>query len=300
MARALGHDLLRQVNGAERRGQLHAALWLLASLAGSVAFATAYALGGSTQIEGAALALAFFGIAGALIAWSRELLAHEQVSDPQHPLRSDDKVRADAVSQVLAGEAEIVGRRTWLMRLGWGALGFLGIAALFPIRSLGPSPENQIGRSGWKAGTRLVREDGTLVRADLLDVGSVVTAFPEGQVGPDHVMNMANDAIMLVRVQEDRLRMPKARRDWAPRGFVAYSKVCTHAGCPVALYREGPQQLMCPCHQSTFDVLDGGTVLFGPAARALPQLPIRLDPDGALRAGGTMSDFVGPDAWETG
>jgi ubiquinol-cytochrome c reductase iron-sulfur subunit len=288
------------VNRAERRGQVRAALWLLASIAGSVTFAAAFALGGSTQVEGVGLAVALFGIAGALITFSRELLPHEQVTDPQHPLRSDDDERDDAVSRLLAGEGEILARRTWLARLGWGALGFLGIAALFPIRSLGPSPENQIGRSGWKAGTRLVREDGSLVRADALEVGSVVTAFPEGEVGPDRLMNMANDAVMLVRVQEDHLRMPDARRDWVPQGFVAYSKVCTHAGCPVALYREGPQQLMCPCHQSTFDVLDGGTVLFGPAARALPQLPIRLDADGTLRAGGTMSDFVGPDAWETG
>ena len=288
------------MNRAERRGQLHAALWLALSVAGSVTFAAAFVLGGSTQIEGAGLAAAFFGIAGALITWSRELMPHEQVSDPQHPLRSDEREREDAVSQLAGGAAEIVARRTWLMRFGWGALGFLGLAALFPIRSLGPSPENQIGRSGWKAGTRLVREDGSPVRAELLEVGSVVTAFPEGQVGPDKLMNMANDAIMLVRVQEDHLRMPDARRDWAPRGFVAYSKVCTHAGCPVALYREGPQQLMCPCHQSTFDVLDGGTVLFGPAARALPQLPIRVEADGTLLSGGTMSDFVGPDAWETG
>jgi ubiquinol-cytochrome c reductase iron-sulfur subunit len=288
------------MNRSEKRGELHAALWLGASIIGSVAFAAAYLRGGSTQIQGVALALAFFGIAGALVTWSRELLPHGQVVDEQHPLRAPDAVRSDAVSQLLSGTGEIVGRRTWLMRLGWGALGFLGIAALFPVRSLGPSPRGQIGASGWKSGMRLVREDGSPVRAELLEVGTVVTAFPEGQVGPDHAMEMANDAIMLVRVQQDALRLPGERRDWAPQGFIAYSKVCTHAGCPVALYREGPQQLMCPCHQSTFDVLDGGSVVFGPAARSLPQLPLRIDADGSVRAGGTMSGFVGPDAWETG
>jgi ubiquinol-cytochrome c reductase iron-sulfur subunit len=287
------------MNRAEKRGELHAALWLGVSIAGSIAFAAAYVLGGSTQAQGASLALACFGIAGALVTWSRELLPHDQVADEQHELRAPEAERADAVSRLLSGEAEIVGRRTWLMRLGWSALGFLGVAALFPARSLGPSPQGQVGASGWKAGLRLVREDGSLVRAELLEVGSVVTAFPEGLVGPDHVTNMANDAIMLVRVQEDHLRLPGARKDWAPQGFVAYSKVCTHAGCPVALYREGPQQLMCPCHQSTFDVLDGGTVVFGPAARSLPQLPLQVDADGTVRAGGTMSGFVGPDAWET-
>jgi quinol---cytochrome c reductase iron-sulfur subunit len=287
------------MNRSDGRGELHAALWLGLSIAGSVAFAAAYVLGGSTQVLGVGLAAACFGIAGALVTWSRELLAHRQVVDEQRPARSADAERSDAVSHLLAGEAEIVGRRRWLTRLGWTALGFLGVAALFPVRSLGPSPENRVGTSGWKTGARLVREDGSLVRAELLEVGSVVTAFPEGYVGPDHATNMANDAIMLVRVQEDALRLPGERKDWAPRGFVAYSKVCTHAGCPVALYREGPQQLFCPCHQSTFDVLDGGTVVFGPAVRSLPQLPIGLGADGTLRASGAMSDFIGPDAWET-
>ncbi|MDB5071774.1 MAG: Rieske (2Fe-2S) domain protein [Candidatus Eremiobacteraeota bacterium] len=287
------------MNRSEKRGELHAALWLGLSIAGSIAFAAAYVLGGSTQAQGVALALACFGIAGALVTWSRELLPHGQVVDEQHPLRAPEAERADAVSRLLSGEAEIVGRRTWLVRLGWSAVGFLGLAALFPARSLGPSPQGQIGTSSWKSGLRLVREDGSLVRAELLEVGSVVTAFPEGLVGPDHAMNMANDAIMLVRVQQDALHLPDARRDWAPRGFIAYSKVCTHAGCPVALYRQGPQQLMCPCHQSTFDVLDGGSVVFGPAARSLPQLPLQIDADGTVRASGTMSGFVGPDAWET-
>ncbi|MEA2688079.1 MAG: ubiquinol-cytochrome c reductase iron-sulfur subunit, partial [Candidatus Eremiobacteraeota bacterium] len=177
------------MNGSEKRGELHAALWLALSIAGSVAFAAAYVLGGSTQIQGAALALACFGIAGALVTWSRELLPHEQVVDEQHPLRAPEAERGDAVSRLVSGEAEIVGRRTWLVRLGWSALGFLGVAALFPARSLGPSPQGQVGTSSWKPGLRLVREDGSLVRAELLEVGSVVTAFPEGQVGPDHAMN---------------------------------------------------------------------------------------------------------------
>jgi ubiquinol-cytochrome c reductase iron-sulfur subunit len=287
------------LNG-ERRGRRNAAIWLFASIAGSATFAAAYVFGGSTQLLGAGLALACFGIAGALVTWSRELLPHAQVADAQHAQRSGEAARSDAVSLLVGGEAEIVGRRRWLTRLGWSALGFLGLAALLPARSLGPSPEGDIGTSGWKTGTRMVLEDGSPVRAELLEIGSVVTAFPEGRVGPEHRSAMANDAVMLVRVQESALHLPGARSGWAPRGFIAYSKVCTHAGCPVALYREGPQQLMCPCHQSTFDVLDGGSVVFGPAARALPQLPVGIDADGTLRAGGALSGFVGPDAWEAG
>lgn len=288
------------MNRSERRGELHAALWLLLSLAGSITFATAFVVNGSTQWEGAGLAAACFGLAGALVTWSRELLAHAQVENAQHPLRTAEAERGDATSLIVSGTAEIVGRRTWLMRLGWTALGVLGIAALFPIRSLGPSPENRIGVTRWRNGLRMVRDDGSAVDASTLEIGSVVTVFPEGHVGPDHEIEMTNDAVMLVRVDENELRLPDARKSWAPRGFIAYSKVCTHAGCPVALYRQGPQQLLCPCHQSTFDVLDGGTVVFGPAARSLPQLPVELAADGTLRAGGTLSDFVGPDAWETG
>ncbi|MFN2460523.1 MAG: Rieske 2Fe-2S domain-containing protein [Candidatus Velthaea sp.] len=283
---------------AVRRAERYAAAWFCVSIAGSVAFAVAFARGGQTQLQGAGLALACFGVAGALIVWSRELMPHEQVVDEHHSERSPDPTRADAVAQFEGGLATIVGRRRWLARLGWAALGVLGIAALFPIRSLGPSPEGNIGKTGWKRGIRLVRDDGSAVRADALEVGTVVSAFPEGLVGPDHEVNMANDVVMLVRVQEDRLRLPPERASWAPQGFLAYSKVCTHAGCPVALYREGPQQLMCPCHQSTFDVLDGGSVVFGPAARALPQLPLAVDADGALRAAGAMSDLIGPDEWE--
>jgi ubiquinol-cytochrome c reductase iron-sulfur subunit len=272
-----------------------ACLWL--SIAGSVLFAAAFASNGNTQLEGLGAALACLGLAGALVTATRMLLPKLQTEDLWHPLRSAEVQREDAALLIDDGIRQIVGRRTWLVRLGMGALGALGLAALFPLRSLGPSPTGQVGASNWKAGLRLVRDDGSPLRADLLEVGSVTTAFPEGRIGPDHLTDMASDAVMLVRVYDGALRLPDARKDWAPHGFVAYSKICTHAGCPVALYRQGPQQLMCPCHQSTFDVLDGATVVFGPAARPLPQLPLEIA-DGMLRARGALSDFVGPDAWE--
>jgi ubiquinol-cytochrome c reductase iron-sulfur subunit len=286
------------VTALERRGQRITAFWLLVAIAGGVLFATAFALGTRTQLQGLGAALACFGIAGALITASWMLLPKLQTEDLHLPERSSEAEREDASLLLDEGVQQLVARRTWLARLGAAALGVVGLAALFPLRSLGPSPAREVGKSGWKAGVRLVRADGTPMSADLLDVGSVVTVFPEGHVGPDHENEMTNDAVMLVRVIDGSLDLPAARKDWAPHGYVAYSKICTHAGCPVALYREGPQQLMCPCHQSTFNVLDGGSVVFGPAARPLPQLPLALSGDGALRAGGGLSDFVGPDAWE--
>lgn len=282
----------------ERRGERWAAVWLTVSIACSVLFAVTFVRGGRPQLEAIGLGGACLAIAAALIVWSRALLPPRTVEDAHLPFAHPERERADAANLIAEGGAEIVGRRTWLVRFACAAAGVLGVAALFPIRGLGPNPKGRVGETNWRSGLRLVREDGSVVRAQALEVGSVVTVFPEGAVGPDKVADMANDAVMLVRVQEDALRMPAGRAAWTPQGFVAYSKICTHAGCPVALYRQGPQQLMCPCHQSTFDVTDGGTVVFGPAARSLPQLPIALDADGTLRAGGTMSGFVGPESWE--
>ncbi len=283
----------------ERRGRRRATWSLLASMLGSVVFASAFACGWGTQAEGIGLGLACFGLAAALIVWAGDLLPHTKVEDAQHPPRSSDAERDDAAARLQGGIDDVVGRRTWLVRLAGSAAAFLGIAALFPIRSWGPSPYGRIGTSDWAAGRRLVREDGSLVRLADIEIGSALTVFPEGEIGPDKVANMAEDAVMLVRAEPSLLRMPGERAAWTPQGFVAYSKVCTHAGCPVALYRAAAQQLMCPCHQSTFDVTDGGTVVFGPANRSLPQLPIAIDADGTLRAAGPLSGFVGPDTWET-
>ena len=106
---------------------------------------------------------------------------------------------------------------------------------------------------------------------------------------------------MVVRVDPRRLDLPPGREGWAPRGILAYSKICTHAGCAVSLYRAPhfePTQphpaLVCPCHYSTFDPARGAKVEFGPAGRPLPQLPLAIDAGGALRAAGDFSGPVGP------
>jgi len=275
------------------------ALWLVLAIVAAVAFATGFALDASAQIEGGSLGLACLSIACALIVWSRHLMPHETVVDEQHPKRSTARDRGDAIDELENGLGQVA-RRPWLVRLGIAAASVLGIAALFPIRTFGPNPQGRLGVSDWKSGSQLVREDGTPLRADMVEFGSVATAFPQGYIGADRVAAMANDAVVVLRVTPQALQLPPERRNWAPGGYLAYSKICTHLGCPLGLYRQGPQELMCPCHQSVFNVLDGGSVVFGPAARALPQLPLTIDADGNLRAGGGMSDFVGPDNWNYG
>ncbi|MBV8152399.1 MAG: ubiquinol-cytochrome c reductase iron-sulfur subunit [Candidatus Eremiobacteraeota bacterium] len=281
-----------------RRAERRAALALVVSILGSALFATEFALGGQTQLEGLGLGLACWGIAAALVVWSRDLMPHETVTDQHHAEESGKSERELAADVIDGGLRQVADRRSWLVRLGWTALGALGIAALFPLRSFGPNPAGKVGKTNWQAGLGLVTSDGTPVNLDALEPGNVVTAFPRGFTGPDYETAMASDAVMLIRVDEGSLHLPSERASWTPSGCIAYSKVCTHAGCPVALYRQGPQQLMCPCHQSVFDVLDGGSVVFGPAVRALPQLPLALDRNGNIQAAGKMSDFVGPDTWE--
>jgi ubiquinol-cytochrome c reductase iron-sulfur subunit len=174
----------------------------------------------------------------------------------------------------------------------------LGAAAATPLASLGPGVGDTLFASPWRPGTRLVDENGLPVRADDLERGSFLTAFPEG-ADPRQLAS----AVVVVHVNPAGLQLPSDRADWAPEGFLAYSKICTHAGCAVNLFRSpqyppkepGPA-LVCPCHYSTFDVLKGGERIFGPAGRPLPQLPLRIDRARNLVAGGPFSGEVGP-AW---
>lgn len=281
------------------------ASWFAFSALGSVAFAYVYRTGATlgpittTEILGPCLAVAFGGLALALVAWSRGLMPPIEIAEPLESGASEERDRESAVAAYERGERLIVDRHGWLVGLGATVAGMLGIALLFPLRSLGrTSPYGVVGTSSWDAGQGLVLEDGRPVTLDLLAIGSAVTAFPSGETAPADEVAMAYDMLMVVRVDPAELNLPPGRADWAPRGVLAYSKLCTHAGCPVALYRAASHQLFCPCHQSTFDVLTGATVVFGPAARALPQLPLRVDGQGRVYAAGKFSGPVGPDVWE--
>jgi ubiquinol-cytochrome c reductase iron-sulfur subunit len=205
-----------------------------------------------------------------------------------------------AADTFLAGLNETIGSRRGMLGLFAGALGALAVALVFPLRSLLPQgiEAGDVATTNWRRGKRLVREDGRLVHASDLEVNSVVTVFPEGFTGAQNSDAMANDATVVVRVPPQELHLPADRTAWAPDGLIAFSKVCTHAGCPVALYRAAARQLFCPCHQSTFDVLAGGKRIFGPAARGLPQLPLEIAADGTLTAAGSYPEPIGPGYWE--
>jgi ubiquinol-cytochrome c reductase iron-sulfur subunit len=261
----------------------------LSTLAG-LGLAAVYLAGGQPQLEGALLFVSLGGLGAGLTLWVHRLMPSGVVTEPRRPSGSPAEDRR-AMEESLE-RAETMGRRRFLTRMLLAAAGALGIAALFPIRSLGPSPGRSLLETSWRRGLRLVDRDGVPVRATDLVADSVTTVFPEGHVGE------ADAQTLLIKVDPQDLDLPPGREDWVPEGNLAYSKVCTHAGCPVGLYRAETSELLCPCHQSTFDVLRGAEPVFGPATRPLPQLPIEVDADGFLVASGGFSAPVGPGFWD--
>jgi ubiquinol-cytochrome c reductase iron-sulfur subunit len=265
---------------------------LVLSILAALGLFVVYVAGGQTQAEGALLAVALGGIGVALLVWAKRLMADisEETQSRHHgPLSEERKERAS--DTVLAGVDEMQ-RRRFLSRLLLAAAGALGLAAIIPIRSLGRAPGDSLFHTKWRAGSRLVDVEGNFVTQQTLEIDSFTTVFPEGAVGS------ADSQAVLIRVEPTLLRLPPNRMAGAPEGLVCYSKVCTHAGCPLGLYLAAVQQLRCPCHQSTFDVLNGAQPVYGPAPRALPQLPIEIGPDGLLRATGDFSSPVGPSFWD--
>jgi ubiquinol-cytochrome c reductase iron-sulfur subunit len=273
----------------ERRAELGVlALFGLTFMSG-IALLIVYALGGQTQAEGLLLTVCLGALGAGIVLWSHALLPNPIEEEERHPLASSPEERRQ-LEAALAAEGSI-GRRKLLVRALFGALAGLGAALAVPVLSLGPSVGRSLHVTTWRNGSRLVGADGVPVRADQIATGSLTTVFPEGHPGS------AEAQTLLIHVEPERLQLPPERLALAPQGFIALSKLCTHAGCPVGLYRAETAQLICPCHQSTFDVLRGAVPSYGPAARPLPQLPIQLQPDGTFIALGDYPEPVGPSFW---
>ena len=263
------------------------------SAAGSLAFVVLFVLGGNPQLEGVLLAVALAGLALGLGLWGKALTPADGVEEEWEPLASEPEDVAAAEEAVVREEARLPRRRFLLAGLV-GAFGALSLVFLFPLRAMGPRIGRRLHETSWSAGTRLVTPEGEPVRADEVDVGGVLTVYPEGHVGaPD-------SQVVLIRLEPGRYRPRPGREDWAPDDLVAFSKVCTHAGCPVGLYDADAHRLVCPCHYATFDVLDACRPVFGPARRELPQLPLEVGDGGFLVAQDDFDEPVGPGFWTWG
>lgn len=270
-------------------GERFAAMAFLLSAAAAIGLAIVYARGGNVQLEGALILVCFGSLGTGLVTVAHRILSTGVYEEERESLPTTAAERSAFEHDLERGEG--VTRRRFLTGSLLAALGAIGAALLFPIRSLGPSPGRSLERTPWRRGSRLVTADGAAVRASEVPFDSLLTVFPEDAVGS------ADGQTVLVRVRPDLLHPPPERADWSPDGLIAYSKVCTHAGCPVGLYQARTHQLLCPCHQSAFDVLDGAEPVLGPAARALPQLPIEIDAQGFLVARRDFLEPIGPAFW---
>jgi len=243
-------------------------------------------------------ALLFFGVG--IVLWVKKLMPHEVATQQRHDGASDPVDARTAGGTIMAGfERTGFTRHKIVRRSLLGAGGALGLLAVMPLGGLikNPGRGDELAKTSWADGIRLVRDDGTPIRpADMLP-GSLETVFPAVE-GGNRQADAATMLIRLRREQVDELRLPPGREGFVYQDFIAYSKICTHAGCPVSLYEQETGRVLCPCHQSQFIVTLGAIPIFGPAARPLPQLPIELDDEGFFVARDDYAEPVGPSFWE--
>ncbi|MFI7281887.1 Rieske 2Fe-2S domain-containing protein [Micromonospora chersina] len=263
----------------------------LVSAAGAVGFAVTYGLGGDTRWEGVCLAVAFAGLAVGLAVWARRLVPVGGYVEEHEGFPSPPGEQAMTAAEFAAPDSPT--RRYGLLAALGLALTALGVAALFPLRSLLPWDRERPSRARrdtpWGPGVRLVDDTGRPLRPDDVPAETMVAVFPEGN-------RDAGDApAFAVRLDPGRFSRPPAGGHLG--GLVVWSMLCTHAGCPVRLYLKGTGRVLCPCHQSSFDLLAGARAVAGPAARPLPGLPIEVGPDGFLRATGDFTAPPGAGFW---
>jgi ubiquinol-cytochrome c reductase iron-sulfur subunit len=255
----------------------------------------------SNYALGVSLTLVFLGLAVGLTIWVRHLVTTPEIVQERHTISSRAEDRETFNQYFQEGTEEIgLGRHRLLRRTLLLAAAPLGLLPLVLLRDLGPLPEKKLRHTAWKNGTRLV-VDGTglpLKASDFDSPGGIITVVPEGAA--NNLDEIATSAVLLLNLPVDQFKPKKGRENWHVGGIVAYSKICTHVGCPAALYEQTTHHILCPCHQSTFDALDSAKVIFGPAARPLPQLPIGVDSEGYLIATSDFKEPVGPSFWERG
>jgi ubiquinol-cytochrome c reductase iron-sulfur subunit len=251
---------------------------------------------------GLGMAMGLFFIGAGAIHWAKQLMPDEEVIAQRHEFRSDEEDRTEFVKTVKEGAATAgLGRRPLIKRTLGLALGLTGITPILLLRDLGPLPGYELTKTSWKAGTRLVTDPGDRpIKASDLEVGAVAQTLPEiiGEDKHRKLSDIAKDAVLLIRLRPEEFNLDAERLSWTHEGIIAFSKICSHMGCAVALYEQQTKHLLCPCHQSTFDVTRAAKVIFGPSARPLPQLAITVDSEGYLVAQAPFNEPVGPSFWE--
>jgi ubiquinol-cytochrome c reductase iron-sulfur subunit len=292
--------------GARRAERSVAAFFTIAMLAG-LGFIACYVIFRVHTISnvthsnlalGLTMAIAFLAMGAGAVIWVRRLMPNVEQTEQRHELRSTPENKAAFAKTFQEGaEASQFVKRPIIRRTLIAATVPVAIAPIVLLRDLGPLPETSLDHTVWKRGTRLVIY-GTgkpLTPAEFSSPGASVSVIPEGYADNDNAL--AKAATTLIKFRPGELKPPTVL-NWTVDNIVAYSKICPHLGCPAALYEQTTHHILCPCHQSTFDAARGAKVLFGPASRPLPQLPLMLNAQGFLAAQSDYHEPVGPSFWE--
>jgi ubiquinol-cytochrome c reductase iron-sulfur subunit len=301
---------------ANRRAERQVAMLFALSSVATILFIVgyiAYPLGSgdlekiraSNMWLGAATGVAMLGLGAGAIHWSKKVMTSVEIVQERHALAADPQSRMEALDAFEAGTEESgFARRTLIRNSLIGAMALLPLPALVLLRDLGPLPGDKLEHTIWAEGVRVVTDiTFTPIRPAELQFGSIVNAMPENfeelpEQGPERMVERAKVPVILIRMEPEELTIAPGRENWQVDGILCYSKICTHVGCPINLYEQVTHNLLCPCHQSTFDLADNGKVVFGPAARNLPQLPLFVDDEGYLAAQSDFTEPVGPTFWE--
>jgi ubiquinol-cytochrome c reductase iron-sulfur subunit len=260
-------------------------------------FGAAYWQNWNPWVLGGTMGAGLFFLGFGLTAWGKYLMPQGPFVEERHVLAGTDEERSSMSAALVQRSAVVIKRRKLLGGLFALGSGIFGIVAIFPLlRSLGPVPGTSFEKTDWRKGAILVDSNGRAVHKATLVVGGIMTVFPRGF--QNNIQSQSMDQTVLIRVQDTDLVTEKGRESWAPAGYVAYSKMCTHLGCPVGLYEQELELLVCPCHQSMFNVRNGAVPQFGPAPRPLPQLHLGYNDDGYLIAMAPFDQAIGPGFWE--
>ena len=261
-----------------------------------------------TMFVGVGMTLSLLAVGIGAVHWGKALMADHESIDLRHPVPSDTETREQALEVfALANEESGFSRRALVRNSLIGALIAFPLPGITLLRGLAPQdqdPVTLLKHTMWEEGIRLARDTGGhgvggAIRAADVTIGSVFHVVPENLAQATNLLDeKAKAVVLLMRLEPEKLKERDERKSWSYDGIVAYSKVCTHVGCPVALYEQHTHHLLCPCHQSQFDVTDEAKVIFGPAKRPLPQLPITVDDEGYLVAQSDFQEPVGPSFWE--
>jgi ubiquinol-cytochrome c reductase iron-sulfur subunit len=312
------HRLADHDEGAARRAERQVATLFGLSMVATIAFLVAYfaidlhtyafvpGIGQanlSNIVLGVSLGVSLLCIGLGAIHWAKTLMPDTEIAEDRHPQRSSEESRAEAAGTILAGgKASQLARRPLIKYTLGGALGLFALPLVVQLAgSLGPLPKADLSTTFWRRGIRLMHyPEFTPIKASEVTIGSVFHVMPDGvQKTADPLEQEGKAAVLLMRLDPSDILSAK-ERDWGHDGIVAYSMICTHVGCPVGLYEHQTHHLLCPCHQSTFDVTQDAKVIFGPANRPLPQLKITVDADDYLVADAPFLEPVGPSFWERG